>query len=176
MLNRISGIWLFFSLCIEYANAQVYKRSLGVRLDESSFGISLVQRLAKPITAEIIGEFRQKDASVALIPRVHGKILGRRLNYFLGAGGHAGLLKNNSQRLQPFYGAGVMFGVEYKFNLLPIHISYDIRPLIQLKGHPDLFAFQSAFAIRIVGKSEKSRWKEKFQKWKEDKFGDDEAD
>ena len=86
MLNRISGFWLFFSLCSGYANAQVYKRSLGVRLDESSFGISLVQRLARPLTAEIIADMRQKDVSIALIPRVHGKILGRRLNYFIGAG------------------------------------------------------------------------------------------
>lgn len=163
---------LFLTLCPK-TEAQVYVRTAGIRMDESSIGLSLVQRLAKPITVEGILDFRKKDIGLALVPRIHGKILGRRLNYFIGAGPHCGLIKTDSQTLQAFWGIGGMFGIEYKFNLLPIHISYDFRPMIYLDGHPDLLGFQSAFAIRLVRKSERKEWKEKFKKWKDNLFDGD---
>lgn len=165
---------IVFFLVSSNLPAQVYRRSFGVRLDEASFGLSLVQRVAKPLTLEGIADFRQKDLSLALVPRVHGKLIGRRLNYFIGAGAQAGWVKIDSQKLQPFWGLSGMIGLEYKFHLLPIHISYDFRPLVQLEGHPDLFAFQSSFAVRLVLKKEKSTWKEKLRKWREDVFGEDE--
>ncbi len=155
------------------SQAQVYKRSAGIRLDESSFGLSLVQRLARPLTIEGIADLRKQDISLALVPRIHGRLLGRRLNYFIGAGAQAGLVKTGEQQLRPFWGVGGMIGLEYKFNLLPIHISYDVRPLVQLHGHPDLLGIQSAFAIRLVRKSERKEWKEKLKKWKDDLFEDD---
>jgi hypothetical protein len=167
-------VLVFLFLIPELIVAQVYRRSAGIRMDESSFGLSLVQRIAKPVTIEGIADFRKQDISLALVPRIHGKILGRRLNYFIGAGAQAGIVKISSQKLQPFWGVGGMIGLEYKFNLLPIHISYDFRPLVQLDGHPDLLGFQSAFAIRLVRKSERKEWKEKLKKWKDDVFGDDE--
>ena len=173
---RCMCLFLILQMAARNISAQVYRQSVGLRLDESSFGISLVQRIARPITLECIADFRQKDLSLALVPRVHGRLIGRRLNYFIGAGGQVGLVKNTVQEIQPFYGVGGMLGVEYKFNFLPIHISYDVRPLFQLKGHPDLFGFQSALGIRIVRKSEKSKWKEKFKKWKDDAFGEGEED
>lgn len=163
----------FFLLMIRHAEAQVYRRSVGIRMDETSFGLSVVQRILKPVTVEGIADFRKQDLSLALVPRIHGKILGRRLNYFIGAGAQAGLVKVSNQKLQPFWGVGGMIGLEYKFNLLPIHISYDFRPLVQLDGHPDLLGFQSAFAIRLVRKSEKKAWKEKLKKWKEDILDDE---
>jgi len=164
---------IFLLLIPKSMSAQVYRRSVGVRMDETSFGLSVVQRVLKPVTVEGIADFRKQDLSLALVPRIHGKILGRRLNYFIGAGAQAGLVKVSSQKLQPFWGLGGMIGLEYKFNLLPIHISYDFRPLVQLEGHPDLLGFQSAFAIRLVRKSEKKAWKEKLKKWKEDVLDDD---
>lgn len=170
----LTGLWFLALLMTQKLEAQVYRRSFGVRLDEASFGVSLVQRIAKPVTIEGIADFRQKDMSIALVPRIHGKLIGRRVNYFAGAGAQAGWVKIDSRRLQPFWGVGAMLGLEYKFHLLPIHISYDFRPLVQLAGHPDLFAFQSAFSIRIVQKAEKSAWKEKMKKWREELFGEDE--
>jgi hypothetical protein len=160
-------------LSTKASQGQVYKRSAGIRLDESSFGLSLVQRLAKPITIEGIADFRKQDISLALVPRIHGRLLGRRLNYFIGLGAQGGLVKTGEQELRPFWGVGGMIGLEYKFNLLPIHISYDFRPLVQLHGHPDLLGFQSAFAIRLVCKSERKEWKEKLKKWKDEVFGDE---
>jgi hypothetical protein len=148
--------------------AQVYQRTAGIRLDESSVGLSMVQRIFKPVTIEGIIEFRQREFAAALIPRVHSKIVGRRLNSFIGVGPQAGLVKVESSKLNPYWGVGFMIGLEYKFNLLPIHISYDFRPILLLDGHPDLFAFQSGFAIRLVKKSERKAWKEKLKKWRED--------
>ncbi len=137
-------------------------------MDDQSFGLSMVQRIAKPVTIEGILDFRKQDISVALVPRIHTKVIGRRLNAFFGVGPHAGFVKVNESTLQRFWGMGAMVGLEYKFNLLPIHISYDFRPLVQLDGHPDLFGFQSSFAIRLVQKSERKAWKEKLKKWRED--------
>jgi hypothetical protein len=148
--------------------SQVYVRSSGIRLDETSIGLTMVQRIFKSVTVEGIIDFRQKEFGVALVPRVHTKILGRRLNAFIGFGAQTGMVKVNESKIQPYWGLGGMIGLEYKFNLIPIHISYDIRPLVQLDGHPDLFGIQSSFAIRIVRKSERKAWKEKLKKWRED--------
>lgn len=158
----------FLILFIQTTTAQVYLRSTGIRMDDQSFGLSVVQRIAKPVTVEGILDFRRRDISAAIVPRIHSRVVGRRLNAFFGVGPHAGYVKVDESRLNPFWGVGFMVGLEYKFNLLPIHISYDFRPLLQLDGHPDLFGFQSSFAIRLVNKKERKAWKEKWKKWKED--------
>jgi len=150
------------------AVAQVYVRSSGIRIDESSIGLTMVQRIFKGVTVEGIIDFRQKEFGMAVVPRVHSRIIGRRLNSFIGLGAQTGFVKVDANKLQPYWGIGGMFGLEYKFNFIPIHISYDFRPLLQLDGHPDLFGFQSSFAIRIVRRSERKAWKEKLKKWKED--------
>ena len=167
MLKKVFIAWIFFS-GIMLTKAQVYIRTAGVRMDANSVGLSMVQRVFKPVTVEGIIEFRQRDFGLALVPRVHSKIIGRRLNAFVGLGAQTGFVKVDTKTIQPYWGIGGMFGLEYKFNLLPIHISYDFRPLLQLEGHPDLFGFQSSFAIRIVKKSERKAWKEKLKKWRED--------
>ena len=163
-------IWIGWMamLCAREVQAQVYLRSAGVRLDETSVGLSVVQRLFRYVTVEGLVEFRQKEMGAAFVPRVHSRILGRRLNAFFGVGPHAGFVKVDAQNLNAFWGVGAMVGLEYKFNLIPVHISYDFRPLVQLDGHPDLFGFQSSFAIRLVRKKERKAWKEKLRKWKED--------
>jgi len=165
---KIGLVFLILGSGLQISEAQVYIRSAGVRMDANSVGLSMVQRIFKPVTVEGIVEFRQRDFGLALVPRVHSKIIGRRLNAFIGFGAQTGFVKVDDQKLQGYWGIGGMFGLEYKFNLLPIHISYDFRPLIQLDGHPDLFGFQSSFAIRIVKKSERKAWKEKLKKWRED--------
>jgi hypothetical protein len=167
LLKSFVVLFFFFSRS-QFVEAQVYIRSAGVRMDANSVGLSMVQRIFKPVTIEGIIDFRQRDFGLALVPRVHSKIIGRRLNAFIGFGAQTGFVKVDSQKLQGYWGIGGMFGLEYKFNLLPIHISYDFRPLLQLDGHPDLFGFQSSFAIRIVKKSERKAWKEKLKKWRED--------
>jgi hypothetical protein len=150
------------------AQAQVYIRSAGVRMDENAIGLTMVQRIFKPVTLEGILEFRSRDFSAVLVPRVHSKILGRRLNAFIGVGPQAGWVKVSDNEVQSYWALSGMVGLEYKFNLLPIHISYDFRPIVFIEGHPDLFGFQSGFSIRLVKKSERKAWKEKLKKWRED--------
>lgn len=163
ILILIFCLWKPFS-----AFSQVYVRSSGIRMDESSIGLSMVQRIFKTMTVEGIIDFRQREFGAALVPRFHSRVIGRRLNAFVGFGAQTGFVKVTPTKLQPYWGVGGMVGLEYKFNFIPIHISYDFRPLLQLDGHPDIFGFQSSFAIRIVRKSERKAWKEKLRKWKED--------
>lgn len=59
---------LFFLISIQSATAQVYRRTAGIRMDDQSFGLSMVQRIAKPVTIEGILDFRKQDISVAIIP------------------------------------------------------------------------------------------------------------
>lgn len=159
---------LLLAFWLQTGLAQVYVRSSGIRFDERSIGLSMVQRVCKGFTVEGILDFRQKEIEAALVPRVHSRIIGRRLNGFVGLGPQIGYVKTDPKTIQPYWGVGGMFGLEYKFNFIPIHISYDFRPMLLLDGHPDLFGFQSSFAIRIVRKSERKAWRTKLKKWKED--------
>jgi len=163
-------LFFWFLISSNFISAQVYIRSAGVRLDANAIGFSVVQRVFKPVTIEGIADFRKNDFSLGLVPRVHSKILGRRLNAFIGFGAQAGLFTELGKEIAPYWGVGGMIGLEYKFNLLPIHISYDIRPLIQLGGSQNSFGVQSAFAIRLVKKSERKAWKEKLKNWRQEAF------
>jgi hypothetical protein len=119
-------------------------------MDDQSFGLSVVQRIAKPVTIEGILDFRRRDLSAALVPRIHSRVVGRRLNAFFGIGPHAGYVKVDETTVAAVLGFRVYgrFGVQIQ---LAAHPHFLRLPTLSATGWPPGFVWFSIFVCHPAG-------------------------
>lgn len=132
-------------LAAQPAAAQKYNTALGARLGGGNYGITLQQRVASRVTIEAIAGLGQREYSGTVLGEYHFGILGPSLNYYFGAGGHLGHNKDSGD----FGGFDGMVGVEYKVAFLPLALSFDFKPAIEINSD-DYARFPTAFSIRYV--------------------------
>jgi hypothetical protein len=142
---RFSGLLLLLLGLVYSASAQKYDTALGARLGGGNYGITLQQRVASRITIEGIAGLREREYSGTVLGEYHFGILGPSLNYYFGAGGHLGHNKDTGG----FGGFDGLVGVEYKVAFLPVVLSFDFKPSIEVNSD-DYARFPTAFSIRYV--------------------------
>lgn len=142
---------LFFSLTLS-AKAQKYRTALGPRFESDKFGLSLQQKLNERGTLEVIGALGEREFSGTALYEWHFPLLGERFNYYIGAGGHIGNLKDKGV----FTGADVILGLEYKVNGLPFLLSADIKPAFHI-NHENWVDLSSGVSVRYVLVKEKKK-------------------
>ncbi|OUJ71651.1 hypothetical protein BXP70_21465 [Hymenobacter crusticola] len=140
------------SLGAQHAEAQKYITAAGVRLGKDNFGVTVQQRIYSKGTLEGIGIIRNREASITVLAEHHFGLLGRSLNYYAGAGGHLGTEKNHGG----FGGLDGILGLEYKVAFLPIDLSLDVKPSVEIGHSEDWFRVPTAFSIRYVLIKEKN--------------------
>ncbi len=153
------SLGLFLLLAARSAAAQKYNTALGARLGGGNYGLTLQQRVASRVTLEGIAGLGQREYSGTVLGQYHFGILGPSLNYYFGAGGHVGHNKDTGN----FGGFDGMVGVEYKVAFLPILLSFDFKPTIELNGD-DYARFPTAFSIRYVFIKRKSGFLDRFRR------------
>ncbi|MCC9135813.1 hypothetical protein ACFSKU_17465 [Pontibacter silvestris] len=136
------------------SQAQVYRTAAGVRLDGDVFGVTVQQKLHEKGTLEGIFAVSAREYSGTALYEWHRRILGKRFNYYLGAGGHVGNLKDHGA----FGGLDLIGGIEYKVNGLPFLLSTDIKPAVHF-NHEDWTDFSTGISIRYVIVKEKKKKK-----------------
>ncbi len=139
------------------SQAQKYRTAAGIRLGGNEFGATVQQRLGDKSTLEGMALVGSREYSGTLLYQRHFPILGQRFNYYLGAGGHIGNLKDHGV----FTGVDGILGVEYKINGLPILLSADVKPALHI-NHEDWVKLATGISIRYVILAEK---KEKKKLW-----------
>jgi len=127
------------------ANAQKYITAAGVRLGGGNYGITVQQAVASRVTIEGIAGLSQREYSGTILGEYHFGILGPSLNYYFGAGGHLGHNKDTGD----FGGFDGIVGAEYKVAFLPLLLSFDFKPSLEIKSD-DYARFPTAFSIRYV--------------------------
>ncbi|WP_299760160.1 hypothetical protein [uncultured Pontibacter sp.] len=147
------------------AEAQKYRTAAGVRIESDRFGVTVQQKLHEQGTLEGIVQVGSREYSGTVLYEWHRPILGKRFNYYLGAGGHLGNLKDSGV----FTGVDGILGVEYKVNGLPFLLSADVKPAVHI-NHDDWVHLSSGISIRYVIVKEK---KEKKRLWPFGKQADD---
>ncbi|QCR23872.1 hypothetical protein [Pontibacter sp. SGAir0037] len=152
--------WLIVCVLVAVAfrsEAQVYRTAAGIRLDSDQFGITIQQRVQERSTVEGILSMSSNEFRGTALYEWHRPLLGRRFNYYMGAGGHVGNLKDNGT----FTGLDVIGGIEYKVNGLPFLLSADIQPAVHF-NHENWTDFSTGVSIRYVilpeKKKKKSLW------------------
>lgn len=152
---------LLFVFCLACAvsvagHAQKYRTALGPRFESDKFGISLQQKLHEKGTIEGIVAVGSNEYSGTALYEWHFPLLGKRFNYYVGAGAHVGNLKDSGV----FTGADAILGIEYKVNGLPILLSADLKPALHI-NHTDWVDLSSGVSVRYVlvkEKKEKKGW------------------
>ncbi|WP_181163644.1 hypothetical protein [Pontibacter mangrovi] len=157
MTKRLLLLMLLIGGLSITAQAQKYRTAAGVRLESDRFGLSLQQKLHEKGTIEGIVQIGAREYSGTALYEWHRPILGKRFNYYLGAGGHIGNLKDSGV----FTGVDAILGIEYKVNGLPFLLSADVKPAVHI-NHDDWVHLSSGVSIRYVILKEK---KEKKRLW-----------
>jgi hypothetical protein len=142
---RLGGLLLLLLALGQRAAAQKYNTALGARLGGGNYGITLQQRVASRVTIEGIAGLGGREYSGTVLGQYHFGILGPSLNYYFGAGGHLGHNKDTGN----FGGFDGLVGVEYKVAFLPVVLSFDFKPTLEINSD-DYARFPTAFSIRYV--------------------------
>ena len=122
------------------ANAQEYKTALGVRLSSATAyvnnSISVKHFINNKTAIEALFSFGDPVALGALV-EFHKPLAASGLQYFYGAGGYMSFVKTyNPNTLKnetdPNFGAQGVIGLDYKFNNIPLNLSLDWKPELNL--------------------------------------------
>ena len=121
-------------------SAQDYKTALGVRLSSANAmqnnSISIKQFISEKTAIEGLFTFGDPLSLGALL-EFHKPLSASGLRYFYGAGGYIGFVKTVNVTTQktstdPNFGAQGVIGLDYKFNNIPLNISLDWKPELNI--------------------------------------------
>lgn len=127
------------------ASAQKYRTAAGLRVGRDNFGVTVQQKILERTTLEGIGLVGTREVSATLLAEQHFGLLGKSLNYYLGAGAHVGIQKNDGG----FGGVDAIAGVEYKIAFVPVVLSLDVKPSVEISSD-DWFRFPAALSVRYI--------------------------
>jgi hypothetical protein len=125
---------------VNTVSAQDYKTGLGVRLSSSnamqSNSISIKHFISERTAIEGLFTFGDPLALGALI-EFHKPLSASGLTYFYGGGGYIGFEKKvntNTQKTNTNanFGAQGIIGLDYKFNNVPLNLSLDWKPELNI--------------------------------------------
>lgn len=125
---------------ISTVQAQDYKTALGVRLSSSSAmvnnSISIKHFINDKMAIEGLFSFGDPLALGALV-EFHKPLSASGLTYFYGAGGYVSFVKKvnvNTQKTStdPNFGAQGIIGLDYKFSNVPLNLSLDWKPELNI--------------------------------------------
>lgn len=141
-MKKIISISLFIAAiaCTTIASAQAYKTGVGVRLSSAQAmvnnSISLKHFLNERSAVEVLFSFGDPLAIGALY-EVHKPFSSEGLQWFYGGGGYLGFVKTwnptkNRNETDVNVGAQGVLGLDYKFVNLPLNLSLDWKPELNL--------------------------------------------
>jgi hypothetical protein len=134
---------LVFLAGISFSNrsdAQDYKTGLGVRLSSSSAmvnnSVSIKHFINEKTAIEGLLSFGDPLALGALV-EFHKPLAAAGLTYFYGAGGYLAFVKTynptkQKNETEPNIGAQGVIGLDYKFTNIPLNLSLDWKPELNI--------------------------------------------
>ncbi|WP_276502223.1 hypothetical protein [Terrimonas pollutisoli] len=141
-MKKIISVSLFLAAIVftTSVSAQSYKTGVGVRLSSSQAmvnnSISLKHFLNERSAIEALFSFGDPLAIGALY-EVHKPFSSEGLQWFYGGGGYLGFVKTwnpnkNRNETDVNVGAQGVIGLDYKFTNLPLNLSLDWKPELNL--------------------------------------------
>lgn len=156
-------IIMFVLVSVLSLNAQDYKTSLGLRAGLPPFGLSGVtikHFLNKYNALEGIVAFNYNGiVATGLFQNEHWTGFYPGINWDWGLGVHAGIWGSGDNRYinssSSFRGGSMIgvdgiLGVEYTFDNIPLNLSVDVLPTVNLFGYQGWNLFNAAVSVRYV--------------------------
>lgn len=138
--------------------AQDYKTALGVRLSSSNAmqnnSITIKQFISEKMAIEGLFTFGDPLALGAML-ELHKPLSPAGLSYFYGGGGYISFVKkvnvNNSKTTtDPNFGAQGVVGLDYKFSNIPLNISLDWKPELNIVSDINFEPAAIGFSARFT--------------------------
>lgn len=155
--SLLLAVFLFSSLL---SFSQKYRTAAGIRLG-NSFGLTAQQKIGKQATIEGIFQVPLRandDAKLTFLYEEHRKLIGKRLNFYFGAGVHKGWAASKEDP-DP---AGVSLIAGAEISLGNLVISTDYKPSINALSGVRFYESESAVSLRYIfvkPKKKKINWK-----------------
>lgn len=121
-------------------SAQDYKTALGVRLSSSAAmvnnSVTFKQFISDKTAIEALFSFGDPLALGAIL-EFHKPLTPAGLSYYYGAGGYISFIKNTNVNTgkttsDPNFGAQGVVGLDYKFSNVPLNLSLDWKPELNI--------------------------------------------
>jgi hypothetical protein len=155
-MRKHTIILLISLLSISYfSKAQLYKSALGIRLGPTN-GITYKTFVNGNAAVEVIGTFRSQGFGLTGLYEVHGRAFNSRdFNWFIGGGGHLyvwgdnrpSYLDNNQRTV---LGLDGILGLEAKFRGIPLAVSLDWKPAINIINYSSFLSDEIALSLRYT--------------------------
>jgi hypothetical protein len=166
MKKILAGLFILGTILLtNQVSAQEYKTALGVRLSSSAAivnnSVSIKQFITDKTAIEGLISFGDPLAFGLLVER-HTPLASSGLQWLYGAGGYLGFVKSydpNKQRdvTSANFGAQGILGLDYKFANLPLNLSLDWKPelniVTDINFEPAAIGFTARF---VLGKNNTS--------------------
>ncbi len=121
---------LFAAATVGTSAAQDYNWAAGLRLGGDTGGISVKHKFNPSSGLELIGSaYWDNGFMVTGLYERYVPVIGKGFNFYYGAGAHIGGFDKEF-----LLGADGIIGLEYKFDRVPIALSFDWKPALNL--HP----------------------------------------
>lgn len=129
-------LFLILSLCLfaSMSVAQEYDQSIGLRFGFAN-GITYKKSLDGVSAIEVLGSFKRRAITVTALYEVHVYVFDTdNLYVYLGVGGHIGVLSPANAENTLLLGVDGIGGIEYAFDEIPLALSLDLKPAVNLIG------------------------------------------
>ena len=138
------------------ANAQDYKTAIGVRGGLAN-GLTVKHFISNNVAVEGIVSSRWQGFSVTGLYEIHKQAFKTdRLNWYYGAGSHVGFWDGSnvdwSSNNDSYTVIGVdgILGIEYNIKDIPINISLDWKPTLNIVGYSGFWGDGGALSVRYI--------------------------
>jgi len=153
-INKL--LWLIaFLIMSNFSKAQLYKSSLGIRLGPTN-GITYKSFIKKNAAIEVIGAFRYQGIGLTGLYEVHGKAFNSSdFNWFIGGGGHVYVWGNDRPKFldrqqTTVLGLDGILGLEAKLRGIPLAVSLDWKPTINIINYGGFWGDEIALSLRYT--------------------------
>lgn len=129
-------------------SGQSYNTAAGLRFG-SHWGLTMQQRLAKQVTAELqlTNNYKPYGGAVDLTIQKHNPMITRRFNFYYGAGTQLAWREVETKK-GPAVGLNLVGGAEMTIGKL--NLSWDLTPTIYVYNQDKSIQFNSAVSARYV--------------------------
>jgi len=155
-MKRVILLTLLFAFLTVTSNAQEYRTSLGLRAG-LPYGLTVKHFLNKTNAVEgILAGSYGGFVITGLYENEHWTGQYPGLNWFWGAGGHVGFWDaGRNPNIDDSYTGSVIgldgiIGLEYTFEEIPLNLSLDLLPSVNLIGFTGWGGINGALSIRYV--------------------------
>ena len=157
-MKKIIFVSLLTTAIAFTASSQSYKTAVGVRLSSSAAivnnSISLKHFLNERSAIEALFSFGDPIALAALY-EVHKPFSTEGLQWFYGGGGYIGFVKTwnpakNQNETDVNFGAQGVIGLDYKFTNIPLNLSLDWKPELNLISDINFEPAAIGFTVRFT--------------------------